>query len=174
MRSPLANQMNQGLAEGTHYRGSILICADDEEADEPTAIGNAGHGLFGRGKTEELILPNDEVPEGPLDTTWVLWLDVLEGNDLPVGDMASVVVEIGHWRAQTSVKRAYAPTGEESADFRNGRIVWYETLELRIQLPNDIEQVPDIFISVMQGRTRKVYQRYVVDTCLSLYIHAGD
>jgi hypothetical protein len=160
MRSELANSMNEGLTPGTHYRGSILMCAEDREEDEPKAVGNEGHGLFGRGQTHELLIAEDEVPEGPVNTTWVLWLDVLEGNDLPVEDMGSVIVEIGHWRAQTSVKRAFTPTGEESADFRNGRIVWYEMLELRVQLPNDIRQVPDIFISIMQGKQRKSYLRY--------------
>ena len=104
MRSELANRMNLGLAAGTHYRGSILLCAEDREEDKPTAVGNEGHGVLGR-RRAELHIPDDYILDGPATTTWVLWLDVLEGNDLPVEDMGSVVVELGHWRAQTSVKR---------------------------------------------------------------------
>ena len=161
MRSELANRMNMGLAAGTHYRGSILLSAQDKEEDKPQARGNTGHGLFGRGHTDLRIVDEKihNISE-PETTTWVLWLDVLEGNDLPVDDMASVVVELGHWRAQTSVKRAYTHAGEQVADFRNGRIVWYEMLELAVQLPNDIEQIPDIFISVLQGKQRKSFLRY--------------
>jgi len=141
MRSKLASSMNEGLEQGTHYRGSVLLSCEDKEDEDPKPLSNEGHGLLGRGRNDTMMIPKDEVPEGPVDTTWVLWMDVLEGNDLPVADLGSIEVSIGPWRAQTSVKKAITSSGEESAEFRNGRIVWYEMLELRVELPDDLHQV---------------------------------
>lgn len=137
----IARAMDAGVIEGSAYRGRILISGSlQTNVPEPQLICNG-----------KLALPPDA--GGPPPTVeYGLRAFVMEGNSLPQvsgglfgSSGTSVEVSIGDHSDRT-----------ELADSVGGSSKWYQEVTLTgLEYPNDVTQLPDIFVNLVSGKDGK-------------------
>ena len=141
--------MNMGMMEGTCYRGRALISATVKtDVAEPRTVA-LGDGKLGAPLREELR---------PKNAPYIVRLLVLEGNSLPETKGAvmrdpelSVRLSMGDYTKQT-----------QGMSSENGSARWYEELEIHAEFPNDVSQVPDIFVDLYKNDKRLSFRRFPV------------
>jgi hypothetical protein len=132
----LADQANKGIIEGTSFRGRALVSASVIENESPQA--------------DLVPIPRLSESEQPKMIQWCLQCDVYEAVELP---------RPGKWKVEVGIGAHCYSTNEFEA--QHGKIEVYSSIRqnksdnLLLSLPQDIDQVPDVFVYL----TRKTMKR---------------
>ena len=117
-----------GHKSGSTFRGRILMRFSSN--DEASPVGSV--------QRMEFRLPEIAVPNTP-SKTYLLRIDLFEGNELPTKNKAIFHFCIGPYLLKSTLKTV----GEKN----RSQIIWNEEIEeRRLQLPMDVNQIPDFFI----------------------------
>jgi hypothetical protein len=138
----IARAMNAGTTPGSAWRGRVLLTATlRENVAEPRHVCNGGQALAELGRSP----PHVSTEQFTL-RAWILIC-----NGLPAvasGQKVSVRVSCGHYEDFTQELKS-----------EHGVVQWYEQLELDMQLPNDLSQIPDLFLDLLIAGERLGYLR---------------
>eukprot|EP01050_Picozoa_sp_SAG11_P000839 SAG11_NODE_31_length_23119_cov_102.800608_6_plen_1824_part_00 len=185
----LVRKMNRGAVEGTYYRGRLLVAitaspnpsATDSYAgfwEDKDLEKNAGKAWskreFPEGKVKKAEAPLVEKDQlrhfdawdNPKDEgkwrPWTMWIHLLSGCSLPVPDgvEARIEFQIGN--------HCYAAPSKKEVN--NRWVHWdelYEDIEISsggthtfMALPADPEQLPDLFVNLMDEDRRISFKRF--------------
>ena len=129
--SQLQRLMNLGKEDGCVYRGRALIAAS--------------------------IHPKGEQPPyawkpNPREIEWLLCVELYEASDVPFDRDPKIVISVGPHKAETS-------TIVRSASSK-GRAQWYQTTYMKLRYPDDLDQVPQIFVNLYKGDERTSFVKF--------------
>lgn len=135
--SDVAMEMNNGITEGTNYRGRVLIEASVRQVNKPK---------ISIEKIEDLKLSYL-----PQMSNWVLQVDVYQANEIPLK---------GKWRCEVCCGNS-SFTGHEVL-LEDGLVKWFSAImtndnsstDLPLKLPSDPNFCPDLFIYLTRGDKR--------------------
>ena len=127
----LQKLMNLGKVDGCLYRGRALIAASIHPKGEQPAY---------------VWKPN------PSEVEWLLCVELYEACDLPFETDPKIVITVGPHRAET-----LELVKSESS---NGRAQWFQTTYMKLRFPDDLEQVPQIFVNLYKGEERTSFVKF--------------
>ena len=132
-RGKSAQRMNRGLIEGSFYRGRVLLAANITNDTNPT---------------DDIDDINDV--ELPKNYFYNIECDVYEGQEIITTEgNLRVVLSIGPHQSST-----------EEVPCKDGRISFYSQLKpLNVEYEIDLNQVPDVFITLCKENTIICYYR---------------
>jgi hypothetical protein len=125
--------MNSGKLDGCLYRGRVLV-----------AVSIRPKGL------EPVSGPIRMEP--PL-SQWLLVVKLYEASDLPFDCDAKVELRVGSHKVVTERRLDIAGQG-------GCRAQWYQTAYLTMDYPDDLAQLPDVFVNLCKGDKRTSYKRF--------------
>ena len=150
-------EMESGAIEASAYRGRVLLSAAvQKNVQDPK--------LLCKG---QLPIPPKKTRHPPQAVKFKLRVCVLEGSSLPHVGNQKLRVEVCHGLAEPkqTTSRNWRSSGSKSKS-KTGRVQWYNELDVDASYPNDIMQIPDIFINLLDEKgNRLAYRRIpVLDT----------
>eukprot|EP00736_Rhodelphis_marinus_P012214 Rmarinus@m.21902 len=137
-----AQLMNSGRMDGTAFRGRVMMSFAEKAEDEPK-MSKKGEFLFGA---------DDKHAQEPEKADYVLRFQLYEASELPAKKDVTVKVSIGRKVVESKAVKS-----------KNGVASWYEMPRVEDMVstwPEDIDQVPDIFVDVHDGSKRMSYLRF--------------
>jgi hypothetical protein len=143
MRNQVAIDMAKNLIEGSHYRGRFLLSANVDRIDEP--------------KSSDVPIKIGGVNFQEMFTKYVIQCDIysLIESPLPNKSKIKIALECGEhsWESpEKSLLNGAAEFYEAIADDSGG-------INLCCNFPQDITQVPDVFIYVIYKKEKICYYR---------------
>lgn len=161
-------RMNNGAAEASEYRGRVLISASvrKNEAD-PKLLCN-GQLPITRKKMRKIQT------ERPLELPFKLHVCIVEGASLPYNNK-KLRVEVAHGvnPRKYTARRHNRIEGRKKE--KTGRARWYSELEIFSDFPDDVSQIPDIFINLVdEDGDRLSYVRIPVFDQETTYMNRQD
>ena len=142
----VAKAMDSGATEGSAYRGRVLLSASiTEHVAEPKLLCNGAVELP-PGPTSKYEFQNTE--------RFCLRLFVLEGNGLPAARSGFSLPGFGKGGTHVAVSMGMDEDATEAQPCEAGRCRWYSELELTVDYPDDVTQMPDVIVQLMSGKDR--------------------
>lgn len=146
----VAKQMTSGDIEATAYRGRVLVSADvKENVPEPKLLCEG-----------QLPIPRKRRKEPPQTVPFRLRVCVLEGVSLPNPKAGSennkLKVEVRHGVASPIETRRSNNRREEGSKGNTGSSEWFAELDIEAHYPNDITQIPDVFINILGAEDKRL------------------
>lgn len=131
----LQKLMNHGKVDGCLYRGRALIAAS--------------------------ICPKGEQPAyvwkpNPPEVEWLLCVELYEACDLPFERDPKIVITVGPHQAET-----LELVKSESS---SGRAQWFQTVYMKLRFPDDLDQVPQIFVNLYKGDERTSFVKFTPES----------
>jgi hypothetical protein len=139
----IAKQMNEGSLEASEYRGRVLISASVEtNVSEPKLL-CMGQLPITRRKLRTIA------SERPAELPFKLHVCVLEGTSLPKNNNKKLRVQVCHGVNEPICTPRRHNRVEGNKKEKTGRARWYSELVMHSNFPDDLEQIPDIFINLL-------------------------
>jgi hypothetical protein len=139
----IAKRMNDGSIEASEYRGRVLISASvDTNVSEPKLL-CMGQLPISRKKLRTIA------SKRPAELPFKLHIYVIEGTSLPKKNSKKLRVQVCHGENEPICTPERSNRVEGNKKEKTGRARWYSDLEMYSSFPDDLEQIPDIFINLL-------------------------
>ena len=88
----------------------------------------------------------------PPEVEWLLCVELYEASDVPFKRDPKILISVGPHQAET----VYTVKSDSS----NGRAQWFQTIYMKLMFPDDLEQVPQIFVNLYKGDERASFVKF--------------
>eukprot|EP00478_Filoreta_tenera_P000267 GABV01000267.1.p1 GENE.GABV01000267.1~~GABV01000267.1.p1 ORF type:complete len:221 (+),score=106.79 GABV01000267.1:349-1011(+) len=160
-----ASSMNRGYVPGSFYRGRALVAVDIADEDEP--------------KAEAVDVGGLDPELRPKEEAWILQFDLYEGSEIVEFDALDNISGALKGNLNTTKEMhvelhvgAFIATSSKQA-VKNGRCFWNEGVgpkkgetDIRLVLPSDVSQCPDVMIYLCRGKDRVSFKRIPFETVI--------